>query len=639
MKNYKRRVIDTAIENRLKSKGAILVEGAKWCGKTTTCEQHAASVLYMSDPDRVKQNLQLADISPRSLLHGDTPRLIDEWQMAPKLWDAVRFEADHRDGFGHFLLTGSAVPADMDQVHHAGTCCFSWIKMRPMSLYESEESTGEVSLNALFSDAEKELFAESKITLEDIAFLICRGGWPQATFLDGEDALSQSFDYLDAVVKSDISRVDGVSRNENRARLLLRSLARHQGTQAPNTTICEDINVKDKRIDFGMNYTELFEAFINSTESSNMNHYRSLLCILNKMLFYDCKHIQHLLTDIYAYTYLVDDYLKLSDMETYKMTYLFSPVNNGTLEQQIEKLPYTCAEIGLKIPKPDFKSYNYSFIRELKLLNAIKDYYFFIEYRDDNDNEGNLIIGIQPHEYNKNKYKANQLTEINTVQSSFYLYWQLKFDEIYFNLKEGNDLKKINFVNLDSGLNHNLNIIIAPFEYLEIIEKEFFNKRNCQRNRLENNYYNFDCSSKQDIEDFPSLYFTHRTLGYTFEISYKDVFIEYNGRYMCLIWFDMSTRNNWNFGKPFLKKYFFSYNLDKKMIGFYNMDIKETPHEKKTNLTVLYVILIFLLLLIVIAVNYYSTKKFCKEKKQTQKAQLLELAEDIGVSTENSIND
>ena len=247
MKNYKRRVIDTAIENRLKSKGAILVEGAKWCGKTTTCEQHAASILYMSDPDRVKQNLQLADISPRSLLHGDTPRLIDEWQMAPKLWDAVRFEADHRDGFGHFLLTGSAVPADMDQVHHTGTGRFAWIKMRPMSLYESEESTGEVSLSALFSDAKKELFAESKITLEDIAFLICRGGWPQATFLDGEDALSQSFDYLDAVVKSDISRVDGVSRNENRARLLLRSLARHQGTQAPNTTICEDINVSDDK--------------------------------------------------------------------------------------------------------------------------------------------------------------------------------------------------------------------------------------------------------------------------------------------------------------------------------------------------------------------------------------------------------
>lgn len=245
MAGYKKRVIDEAIELRLKNKGAILVEGAKWCGKTTTCEQHAASILYMSDPDRVKQNLQLADISPRSLLQGATPRLIDEWQMAPKLWDAVRFEADHRDGFGHFLLTGSAVPAEMEQVHHTGTGRFAWIKMRPMSLYESEESSGEVSLGALFSAGDQTVFAESRTTLEEIAFLICRGGWPQATFLKGNDALVQSFDYLDAVVKSDISRVDGVSRNENRARLLLRSLARHQGTQAPNTTICEDINVSD----------------------------------------------------------------------------------------------------------------------------------------------------------------------------------------------------------------------------------------------------------------------------------------------------------------------------------------------------------------------------------------------------------
>ena len=360
---------------------------------------------------------------------------------------------------------------------------------------------------------------------------------------------------------------------------------------------------------------------------------------LDKSNSYKKIPFQHLLTNIYVYTFLVDDYFKISEEKTLKMTYLFSPVNNGTLEQKIEKLPYTCAEIGLKIPKPDLKSYNYSFIRELKLLGAINDYYFFIEYKDDNDNEGNLIIGVQPHEYNKIKYKVNQLTEINTVQSSFYLYWQMKFDEIYFNLKDGDELKKINLVNLDAGLNHNFNIIIAPFEYLEIIEKEFFKKKNCQRNRLEKNYYNFDCSSKQDIEEFPTLYFTHRTLGYTFEITYKDVFIEYNGRYMCLIWFDMSTRNNWNFGKPFLKKYFFSYNVDKKMIGFYNMDIKETEQEKKTNLTALYIILIFLLLLIVIAINYYITKKFCKEKKQTQKAQLLELAEDIGVSTEKSIND
>lgn len=168
MASYKSRVIDVTIVNRLRNKGAILVEGAKWCGKTTTCEQHATSILYMSDPDRVKQNLQLADISPRSLLQGETPRLIDEWQMAPKLWDAVRFEVDHRDGFGHFLLTGSAVPAEMEQVHHTGTGRFAWIKMRPMSLYESGESSGAVSLSELFSPDDKPIFAENKATLDDV---------------------------------------------------------------------------------------------------------------------------------------------------------------------------------------------------------------------------------------------------------------------------------------------------------------------------------------------------------------------------------------------------------------------------------------------------------------------------------------
>lgn len=159
---------------------------------------------------------------------------------------SVRFEADHRDGFGHFLLTGSAVPAEMDKIHHTGTGRFAWIKMRPMSLYESGESSGEISLQELFSAKDEPIFSENEATLEDIAFLTCRGGWPQSTFLNGEDALLQAYDYLDAVVKSDINQVDGISRNEFRARLLMRSLARHQGTQAPNTTICADINISDE---------------------------------------------------------------------------------------------------------------------------------------------------------------------------------------------------------------------------------------------------------------------------------------------------------------------------------------------------------------------------------------------------------
>ena len=245
MQDYKARILDQVIDSRLRNKGAILVEGAKWCGKTTTCEQHAKSVLYMSDPDRASQNMQMADISPRALLKGDNPRLIDEWQIAPKLWDAIRFEVDHRSGFGHFLLTGSAVPADMDKIHHTGTGRFAWVRMRPMSLYESGESTGEISIGDLFDGKAEDVFAENKLTIEDICFLICRGGWPQATYLTGEDALIQSFDYLDAVVRSDISRVDGVNRNEERARLLMRSYARNQGSAVPYPTICEDIKAND----------------------------------------------------------------------------------------------------------------------------------------------------------------------------------------------------------------------------------------------------------------------------------------------------------------------------------------------------------------------------------------------------------
>lgn len=245
MQDYKPRVADELISRRLRNKGAILVEGAKWCGKTTTCEQQAHSILYLSDPDQATQYMQLADISPRVLLRGESPRLIDEWQMAPKLWDAVRFEVDHRPGFGHFLLTGSAVPASIDEIHHSGTGRFAWVKMRPMSLYESGESTGEISIGSLFKEETEELFGENHLNLEDITYLICRGGWPQATYLSGGDALAQSFDYYDAVVRSDISRVDGVARNEERAKLLMRSYARNQGSQVPYTSICEDIKAND----------------------------------------------------------------------------------------------------------------------------------------------------------------------------------------------------------------------------------------------------------------------------------------------------------------------------------------------------------------------------------------------------------
>ena len=241
MKSYKRRILDAVLERRFKSAGAILLEGIKWCGKTTTCEQLAKSIIYMDEPEKRDHNLLMARIRPSEVLDGESPRLIDEWQIAPILWDAIRYRVDHADVRGLFLLTGSAVPANEDDMKHSGTGRFAWVKMRTMSLYESGESSGEVSLGALF-DGEDCTGAHPAISqLPDIATAICRGGWPAACEMTGEEALDPAFDYLDAVVKRDISRVDGVSRNEDRARRLMRSYARLQGTQATAAVINADL--------------------------------------------------------------------------------------------------------------------------------------------------------------------------------------------------------------------------------------------------------------------------------------------------------------------------------------------------------------------------------------------------------------
>ena len=240
MKKYRNRVVDSILQEKLEGKGAVLIEEPKWCGKTTTAEQIAKSVLYMDDPQSKEQNVNMAALNPKRLLSGETPRLIDEWQIAPKLWDAIRFEVDHRDDLGQFVLTGSAVPPDTKEITHSGTGRFSWLMMRPMSLYESGESTGEVSLSRLF-EGKGEVDGESKLDLERIAFLICRGGWPRSIDMRDKIALNQAIDYYDAVVHSDINRADGVEKNPERVKRLMRSLARNQGQQIANTAIAADI--------------------------------------------------------------------------------------------------------------------------------------------------------------------------------------------------------------------------------------------------------------------------------------------------------------------------------------------------------------------------------------------------------------
>ena len=240
MKEYKKRIADELLKRKLKGKGAVLIQGPKWCGKTTTAEQIASSILYMANPEEKEQNLTLADLNPSLLLKGDVPRLLDEWQMAPKLWDAVRFEIDHRSQEGQFILTGSSVPANMDDISHTGTGRFAWLTMRPMSLYESGESTGTVSLLELFNHT-VQLNGVNKLALDDIAYLCCRGGWPRSIFMDKDIALDQAYDYYDAIVNFDISRVDNVSRNPERAKNLMRSYARNIGSQASNETLRNDM--------------------------------------------------------------------------------------------------------------------------------------------------------------------------------------------------------------------------------------------------------------------------------------------------------------------------------------------------------------------------------------------------------------
>lgn len=241
MKKYKKRIADKILQKKLNAKGAVLIEGAKWCGKTTTASQIAKSILSMQNPEEKEQNIRLAELSPSRLLHGKTPRLIDEWQLAPKLWDAVRFEVDKRDEFNQFILTGSAVPADLKEITHTGTGRISRMLMRPMSLFESQESNGSVSLAELFS-SKTNIDGENTIDIDELAFLICRGGWPKTIGLKQYIGLSQAIDYYDAVVNSDISRVDNIERNPERAKRLLRAYARSIGTQTKLTSLSDDVN-------------------------------------------------------------------------------------------------------------------------------------------------------------------------------------------------------------------------------------------------------------------------------------------------------------------------------------------------------------------------------------------------------------
>ena len=237
---YKLRIADQLLLEQLEAAGAVLIQGPKWCGKTTTAAQAAKSVLYMDWPRELEKNLFLAEENPEALLEGEVPRLIDEWQLAPQLWDAARFMVDRRGKPGQFIFTGSAVPADKSKIHHTGTGRFAWLTMRPMSLWESGESNGKVSLLRLFA-GQRDVAIAPDHSLSDLSFMVCRGGWPSSLNMKRAAALRQAQNYVNAVCESDISRVDNTVRDATFARRLLRSYARHQGAQVPISTIYADL--------------------------------------------------------------------------------------------------------------------------------------------------------------------------------------------------------------------------------------------------------------------------------------------------------------------------------------------------------------------------------------------------------------
>ena len=237
---YRNRVADQLLQDQLEAAGVVLVQGAKWCGKTTTAVHAAKSVLYMDDPRQLQNNLRLAETNPSALLEGPAPRVIDEWQLAPQLWDAARFEVSRRGALGMLIFTGSAVPPDMSKITHTGTGRFAWLTMRPMSLWESGESNGMLSLESLFEGVAQDV-AAAEMDVERMAYLVCRGGWPQTLKMKDRASLLQARNYVDAVCNSDIARVDGVGRNPALAHLLMRSYSRHQGGQVPVSTIVADL--------------------------------------------------------------------------------------------------------------------------------------------------------------------------------------------------------------------------------------------------------------------------------------------------------------------------------------------------------------------------------------------------------------
>ena len=263
---YFKRISDVLLRERLEAFGAVLIEGPKWCGKTTTAEQQVKSIIRFQDPDERERYDGIAANRPSLFLKGDTPRLIDEWQDYPVVWDAIRLEVDKRQTPGQFILTGSNV-VDQSQIRHSGTGRISRMRMLPMSLWESHESNGEVSLRELFNNPNMDIETESQLSIDDLIYAVCRGGWPAAVIAQNHThALSVARDYVQSVCDSDIGRVDKIQRNPKLAKQILRSYARNISTLAKASVILQDViaseNIECSRPTFDDYVSALEKLFV-----------------------------------------------------------------------------------------------------------------------------------------------------------------------------------------------------------------------------------------------------------------------------------------------------------------------------------------------------------------------------------------
>ena len=244
MERYYKRIIEDNIKFRLQSKGAVLIEGAKWCGKTTTAKHLSSSVLKVDEPQNFEKYKIISETNPASLLEGDSPRLIDEWQLIPNIWNTVRYEVDERDKFGQFILTGSALPIELSEGTHSGIGRIVKLTMRTMSLYESKDSSGVISLASLFNG--DEVYGESHHQIDDISYLICRGGWPKAIGVQKKIALQQAVDYYDSLVKDNRVQVKELIGSEKKLSKVMKSYARNIASQASLETIRRDVDGNEK---------------------------------------------------------------------------------------------------------------------------------------------------------------------------------------------------------------------------------------------------------------------------------------------------------------------------------------------------------------------------------------------------------